>query len=181
MGVHMKNEDGFSGLEAAIVLIAFVVVAAVFAYATLGSGFFVSDKAQQSVQEGTKTASASVYQEGGIYGTMKDDQLDQLSFTMYVPDEGLDQDLTQMIISYTQSDISNPKEYTWSKTGPSSTEFFAQGLELLREGQNVRIDLKDVKGPTAGGWFAIEIRPKSGTPLFIKRWLSQGFTGGVII
>jgi flagellin-like protein len=31
---------GFTGLEAAIVLIAFVVVAAVFSYVVLGAGFF---------------------------------------------------------------------------------------------------------------------------------------------
>jgi flagellin FlaB len=178
----MNYEDGFSGLEGAIVLIAFVVVASVFAYATLGSGFFVSDKAQQSVQEGTKTAAASVYQEGGLYGTLDSNgQLDKLSFTIYVPDEGMDQDLTQMIISYTQSDISDPKEFEWSKTGTDSTHFYAQGRELLQEGQNVRIDLADVKGPTSGGWFAIEIRPKRGSTLFIKRWLSAGYDGGVII
>ena len=32
------NEEGFSGLEAAIVLIAFIVVAAVFSYVVLGPG-----------------------------------------------------------------------------------------------------------------------------------------------
>nr|P17603.1 RecName: Full=24 kDa flagellin [Methanospirillum hungatei] len=32
----------FSGLEAAIVLIAFVVVAAVFSYVMLGAGFFAT-------------------------------------------------------------------------------------------------------------------------------------------
>lgn len=178
----MNYEDGFSGLEGAIVLIAFVVVASVFAYATLGSGFFVSDKAQQSVQEGTKTAAASVYQEGGLYGTLDSNgQLDKLSFTIYVPDEGLDQDLTQMIISYTQSDIQNPKHYEWSVTAANTDHFYAQGLDLLREGQNVRIDLAEVQGPTSGGWFAIEIRPKEGATLFIKRWLSSGYDGGIII
>ena len=35
-----RNSDAFTGLEAAIVLIAFVVVAAMFAYVILGAGFF---------------------------------------------------------------------------------------------------------------------------------------------
>lgn len=35
----ISKEDGFTGLEAAIVLIAFVVVAAVFSYVVLGAGF----------------------------------------------------------------------------------------------------------------------------------------------
>ena len=41
-----KNDEGFTGLEAAIVLIAFVVVAAVFSYVVLGAGFFTTQKAQ---------------------------------------------------------------------------------------------------------------------------------------
>ena len=36
------NSDAFTGLEAAIVLIAFVVVAAVFSYVVLGAGFFIT-------------------------------------------------------------------------------------------------------------------------------------------
>ena len=40
-----RNDEGFTGLEAAIVLIAFVVVAAVFSYVVLGAGFFTTQKA----------------------------------------------------------------------------------------------------------------------------------------
>ena len=43
------NDDGFTGLEAAIVLIAFVVVAAVFSYVVLGAGFFTTQKAGDGV------------------------------------------------------------------------------------------------------------------------------------
>lgn len=59
-------------------------------------------------------------------------QLDKLSFTIYVPDEGLDQDLKQMIISYTQSDISNPKDYTWSATVADNSHFLHKGLIYLK-------------------------------------------------
>ena len=38
MSKLVKNEDAFTGLEAAIVLIAFIVVAAVFSYVMLGAG-----------------------------------------------------------------------------------------------------------------------------------------------
>lgn len=179
----MKKEGGVSGLEAAIVMIAFVVVAAVLSYVVLGAGFFVTDKAEQTVHEGTKTASTSVYQEGGFYGTLNQGtgQLDTLSFTIYAPDEGYNVDLTEMIISYTQSDISNPKDYIWSGSAPDSTHFYAGGLDILNEGQNVKINLADLQGPLGGGWFAVEIRPKIGATLFIKRWLSAGYQGGLIL
>jgi flagellin FlaB len=41
----MGNEEGFTGLESAIVLIAFIVVAPVFSYVILGAGFFTTQKA----------------------------------------------------------------------------------------------------------------------------------------
>nr|AAB32838.1 flagillin {N-terminal} [Methanospirillum hungatei, GP1, flagellar filaments, Peptide Partial, 46 aa] [Methanospirillum hungatei] len=44
----------FSGLEAAIVLIAFVVVAAVFSYVMLGAGFFATQKSQEVTYSGVK-------------------------------------------------------------------------------------------------------------------------------
>lgn len=178
----MKIEQAFSGLEAAIVLIAFVVVAAVLSYAVLGAGFFAADKSQSSVQEGTRTAQAAVYQEGGIYGTLgMDGQLDTLTFTIYVAPSGVDQDLTEMKISYTQSDVSNPREYEWDPNQADSQHFYSGGTSILYAGKNQRIDLASVQGPSGGGWFAIEIRPKRGSSLYIKRWLGFGYEGGVII
>ena len=56
----MYNDNkGFTGLEAAIVLTAFIVVAAVFSYVVLGAGFFTTDKAKQVVHTGTEQATSS--------------------------------------------------------------------------------------------------------------------------
>ncbi len=64
-----KNDKAFTGLEAAIVLIAFVVVAAVFSYVMLGAGFFTSQKAKQVVHTGVDMATSSVQTSGDIVGT----------------------------------------------------------------------------------------------------------------
>lgn len=63
-----QNENGFTGLEAAIVLIAFVVVAAVFSYVMLGAGFFTSQKAQEVVHTGMGQAASSIEVHGIVYG-----------------------------------------------------------------------------------------------------------------
>ena len=55
-----RNEDAFTGLEAAIVLIAFVVVAAVFSYVVLGAGFFTTQKSQETVHTAVGQASSAV-------------------------------------------------------------------------------------------------------------------------
>ena len=56
----------FTGLEAAIVLIAFVVVASVFAYVILGAGFLTTQKSQEVVHSSVQGASSSVQSCGGI-------------------------------------------------------------------------------------------------------------------
>lgn len=64
----MKKEEAFTGLEAAIVLIAFVVVAAVFSYVVLGAGFFTTQKTQETVYTGVEQASSSIEVLGHVYG-----------------------------------------------------------------------------------------------------------------
>ncbi|MDK2796370.1 MAG: archaeal flagellin FlaB [Archaeoglobaceae archaeon] len=59
-----RNEKGFTGLEAAIVLIAFVVVAAVFSYVMLGAGFFTTQKSKRVVDTGVQQASSSLTLDG---------------------------------------------------------------------------------------------------------------------
>jgi flagellin FlaB len=64
----INRNDAFTGLEAAIVLIAFVVVAAVFSYVVLGAGFFTTQKSQEVVHTGVGTASSNIAILGEIYG-----------------------------------------------------------------------------------------------------------------
>ena len=66
---QIKSDDsGFTGLEAAIVLIAFVVVAAVFSYVVLGAGFFTTQKSQETVYKGVEQASTNIQMIGNVYG-----------------------------------------------------------------------------------------------------------------
>ena len=43
------DDRAFTGLEAAMVFIAFIVVASVFAYVALGAGFFTTQKMEQTI------------------------------------------------------------------------------------------------------------------------------------
>jgi flagellin FlaB len=63
-----RKVEAFTGLEAAIVLIAFVVVAAVFSYVVLGAGFFTTQQAQKVVYSGISQASSNLVIIGEVYG-----------------------------------------------------------------------------------------------------------------
>jgi flagellin FlaB len=66
---YFKHEKGITGLETAIILIAFVVVAAVFAYTALSAGLFSTQKAQEAVYSGLKEAQSTLELRGGIVAT----------------------------------------------------------------------------------------------------------------
>ena len=64
----VKDKKGFTGLEAAIVLTAFIVVAAVFSYMVLGAGFFSTEKAKAVVHSGVESATSSAEVTGDVIG-----------------------------------------------------------------------------------------------------------------
>jgi len=65
----INREKGITGLETAIILIAFVVVAAVFAYTALSAGLFSTQKAQESVYAGLQEAQSTLELRGSVIAT----------------------------------------------------------------------------------------------------------------
>jgi flagellin FlaB len=64
-----KHEKGITGLETAIILIAFVVVAAVFAYTALSAGLFATQKSQEAIYSGLKEAQSTLELKGSVIAT----------------------------------------------------------------------------------------------------------------
>jgi len=103
---NMYSENAFTGLEAAIVLIAFVVVAAVFSYVVLGAGFFTTQTAQATVHTGVSQASSSLEIVGNVMGVAVDSSPSRLTYintSVALTAGGSAMDLTQMVISYSDS------------------------------------------------------------------------------
>lgn len=61
-----REQRGITGLETAIILIAFVVVASVFAYVVLSAGFLAADQAKGTIIDGLDKVSASVEIRGSV-------------------------------------------------------------------------------------------------------------------
>ena len=70
MYAKLKNvyadDRGITGLETAIILIAFIVVAAVFAFTVMTTGLFSSEKAKTTAQAGIAEASSTFAPKGSI-------------------------------------------------------------------------------------------------------------------
>lgn len=63
------DQSGITGLETAIVLIAFIVVAAVFAFTVLTTGLFTTEKAKQTAQAGVGETQATLTLKGAVMAT----------------------------------------------------------------------------------------------------------------
>ncbi|NLV26315.1 MAG: hypothetical protein GXY48_03990 [Methanomicrobiales archaeon] len=151
-------------------LIAFVVVGAVFSYALIGSGFFASAKAQEATGAGVKQATSNVIVDGYLYGTYSD-KLDALNFLIVVPEGNEPCSL---------SDI----KYVYSYDGGSPQEIpgiSPDGFTSVSSDKSVQVRLENLGGPAAGGTFTLELKPKIGASLFLSRKLSEGYDGGVIL
>lgn len=69
LGRSARDEQGITGLETAIILIAFVVVATVFAFVVLTSGVFSAERGKETVFAGLEKARGSMEVRGGVVVT----------------------------------------------------------------------------------------------------------------
>jgi archaeal flagellin FlaB len=123
-----ENEEGFTGLEAAIVLIAFVVVASVFSYVILGAGFFTTQKAQETIYRGVEQSTTNVQLVGNVYGLSADttEGIDQIRFTIGLVPGTPYIDLEKMNILVSTPTF-GPKTLAWTNSTSSTkdTNFIA--------------------------------------------------------
>jgi flagellin FlaB len=79
-----RDEQGITGLETAIILIAFVVVATVFAFVVLTTGIFSSERGKETVFAGLEKARGTMELRGGIVVTATGTTLavDDISFAV---------------------------------------------------------------------------------------------------
>lgn len=116
---NIYSENAFTGLEAAIVLIAFVVVAAVFSYVVLGAGFFTTQTAQSTVHTSVSQASSSLELVGNVYGieSSAGDYLAYVNTTVALTAGGTPVDVSQMVVSYSDNNGGHNANLTYGGIG----------------------------------------------------------------
>jgi flagellin FlaB len=192
----LKNEEGFTGLEAAIVLIAFVVVAAVFSYVMLSAGFFTTQKSQQVVHTGVTQASSSVELTGDVIatgtGTTAEDTVSTVTLFLQLTAGGSPIDMSKTLITVS-APTCQPKDLTKTAgefaglpLAPAAATFGiaqiyndnGQQNFLLEKGEKFELTINlaetigaDPAGTAIGpnGEFQIEIKPPQGATYTIYR------------
>lgn len=72
MSRDLRNERGITGMETAVILIAFVVVAAVFSFAILSSGTYSTGRTKDAVYSGLSEVESTLELRGSMLATSDD-------------------------------------------------------------------------------------------------------------
>jgi|WetSurMetagenome_2_1015567.scaffolds.fasta_scaffold643846_1 archaeal flagellin FlaB len=103
--ISLRHLSGITGLETAIIMIAFVVVAAVFAYTILSAGLFSTQKSQEAVYSGLEKSQSVPVIKGNVMAkaehTGDQGYLSQLTFTLANNNGGGPMDFTPPLASGT--------------------------------------------------------------------------------
>jgi flagellin FlaB len=175
--VH-REERGITGLETAIILIAFVVVATIFAFVVLTTGIFSAERGKETVFAGLAKARGTMEVRGGIVVSATGSPLavDDISFTVATTAGGeaipLDPDATnnRTVIAYRDdSTIDDDVTYT-------ATDIVGDNDTLLEPGEVkvIHIASSDISGTpdlAANNRFTLEVQTPVGAVLDITRQL----------
>ena len=106
-GFHY-DQRGITGLETAIVLIAFVVVASVFAFAVLSTGLLSSEKSKETVLGGLEETSSTMNLRGSVIGDANPAKsfIDTIRFTLSSASQagsGVDLSTAGVVVTYLDS------------------------------------------------------------------------------
>ena len=181
-----NSQGGITGLETAIVLIAFVVVSSVFAFAALSTGMFSSDKARETITEGLAQTRASIQLKGSVIGEAQTTgitaNITTITFHVTQSAGGADIDLTPgtTVIKYTDEVqaklFGSTTGFTVTGIGGADADNLLERNEVYKiEMINLHTGLHDTDDDTlktalgVNKTFTLEIIPTKGAVLHIER------------
>ncbi len=176
------QQKGITGIETAIILIAFVIVASVFAYVVLSAGLFSTQKAKEAIHAGLDEARSTIEVKGNMFGKMVDSVLTEVYFTLATTTGGDMIDFSppsagnttnKVVISYSDSYQMFPSlNWTMTKLNTDApdnlldkNELFLITVDLTAVSANVT----DEKKPRPYHQFSLEIKPPTGAVLILER------------
>ena len=176
----VKNERGVTALETAIILIAFVVVAAIFAFTILSTGTFLTERSKDAAYAGLSQVRGSLEVKGSVVAkdtsAPPDGKLDHVIFNLANVAGGtpIDFNTTTPVVAMKYRSTSEEVAVSscWTKTSIGQDN----GDDILEPGEVFQIDV-DLSSntcalnaqPEANDTFSIEVIPPTGSTLVLQR------------
>jgi len=174
-----RDQRGITGLETAIVLIAFVVVSSVFAFAALSTGLFSSDKSKETINAGLTEASGTLEIRGSVVAKANSGKtaIDEVWFQVANAAGGQAVDITpgETLIVYvdvdqavTLSTTATTGGFTVTALGNADTDNLVEPGEMY-EVKVIGLETKLAPDLVKDKAFTIQVKPPIGAVLQIER------------
>ena len=203
--MRLTKRSGMTGLETAIILVAFVITAAAFAFVVLNMGFLTAEKAQSVISSGMSEASSALLTDSGVIGQFNatgGDQadIDLVKLTFYLKlsqgHEPVDLDDSKLVATYTNARC-HGNLYASNGTIMTITGVNDDGDSLCETGEKFKVQINFTElsntavDPALGTQdevyahpyeeFRIELRPSTGAVLSIERQLPAVYSAVMVI
>jgi flagellin FlaB len=167
-----RGQNGISGLETAIILIAFVTVASVLAYSVLSAGIFSAEQGHAVVYRGLEGAQSTMELKGTVLGlSAGGTELETVQLVLGMAISGNTVDMDAISINYWDDSVSSTS-VSWSYVlSAQSTE---RGSANLMEGDELMVITVTI--PAAAtvviyDTFTLQVLPPNGSALTVQRTL----------
>ncbi len=194
-GFMNRDQRGITGLETAIILIAFVVVASVFAFVVLSTGVFSAERAKETIHSGLQEAAGSMSIRGAMIANA--DTTTVLSLEIIVtnaiagqpidltpptdssPDDGIPDTGSshKTIVSYVDenqsiSDVTWTVVYLGDNDGDTLLELGEKAQVTVEVGNAITATTGTALG--ADTQFTLEFQPPAGAVMVLQRRVPAG-------
>ncbi|MDY6875196.1 MAG: archaellin/type IV pilin N-terminal domain-containing protein [Chloroflexota bacterium] len=164
----LKDESGITALETAIILIAFVVVASVFAFTILSAGSFSTEQSRDAIYSGLEQVQGSLELRGSVIALTGTTNADYIVFSLGNVAGGDPIDLSTngpVVVEYRDSN-NRITDATYTLGWAYRTD-----SDNLLEERETAVMTVTVSSASLGvnTTFVIELKPPSGAPLYIER------------
>ena len=168
----VKDESGVTALETAIILISFVVVAAIFAFTILTTGTFLTERSKEAAYAGLQEVRGSMELKGSV---VLESTGQYAVFTLSTVAGGSSQDLSKVKMTYRDTDSNTDIAYATGAGVPAANTWVAtntaasSAVTILTTGTLARIQVALPASIIADQVFALEIKPPTGGVMLIER------------
>ena len=177
-----NDQSGASALETAIILIAFVVVASVFAFTILSAGSASTEQSEEAIYAGLANVQSSMTTKGAIIATSDGTDVESVVFTLALASGGDPVNITDtsgatpanvIVIDY-RDDAQASSNLDWV-----AVEVVGDGDDMLEADEQFQITVDLATGgtmvtaavwaaPVANQQFSIQVKPPTGAVLNIN-------------
>ncbi len=165
-----RGQRGMTGLETAIILIAFVTVASVLAYSVLSAGIYSAERGKETVYKGLESAQSTLEIKGSVLGLSPNQtKLESVIFSIALTIANQIVDTGAIVVNYYDDTIHVEGISANITLNTGSSERGTATMLENDEQHMVLITMPATATVTAYDTFYIQLIPPTGATITLKR------------